>query len=84
MPDLVERLGDAVGLFADQAVEVALAEPTPAEATTNPVSDANSRAEQLRGLFDTARVGSDDADAPLAVDTESQASETEEEATRNA
>ena len=71
---------------SDQTPEAASAESIPADATTTSVSvsDANSRAEQLRGLFDTARVSSDGADAPLAANTQRQPSETEEEATRNA
>ncbi|MGV8923474.1 MAG: Rne/Rng family ribonuclease [Thermomonas sp.] len=76
-------------VVVDHSVEVALADSIPAEVTTTAVSDASSRAEQLRGLFDTARVISDVADAPLAANTESQTSESQtsksqEEATRNA
>ena len=67
----------------DNAVEVAVAESIPAVVTATSVSDANSRAEQLRGLFDTARVSSDSADAPPAANLENQTSEPEKEVTRN-
>ncbi len=46
--------------------------------------DAISRAEQRRGLFDTARASSDITDAPLAANTDSEAPTEAEEATRNA
>ena len=68
---------------APQAVQVAVVEAVPADVETVPVPDASSRAEQLRGLFDTARVSSDDAVAPLAPNTDNPASEAEE-AARNA
>ncbi len=68
---------------ADRALDVAMTESMPPESANTSVSDASSRAEQLRGLFDTARVNSDVADAPFAANNESLASETEE-ATRNA
>ncbi len=75
---------DAVSAtIVDQAVEYAQAEPIPAEVASTTASDVDSRAEQLRGLFDTARISSDDADAPLTVNTQSQ-TQSEEEATRNA
>ncbi len=67
---------------ADLVVDVALVESIPAGVETTPPVDASSRAEQLRGLFDTARVNSDGAGVPLAANTENPASETEE-ATRN-
>ena len=66
----------------DQAMEVALVESIPEAVEDASVSDASSRAEQLRGLFDTARVSSDDAEAPLQAKPESLASEAEE-ATRH-
>ena len=68
--------------IADQVADVAPVEPHPAEAESAHALDASSRAEQLRGLFDTARVSNDDTDVPLAANAESQAAEAEE-ATRN-
>ncbi|MEO6154829.1 MAG: hypothetical protein ABIP16_03760, partial [Thermomonas sp.] len=77
---LVELVSESI---PDHVAEVLLVESAPVEVETIQTMDAGSRAEQLRGLFDTARTNSDAVDAPRAANSEIQADETEE-ATRNA
>ncbi len=81
-PEAVAELLPEPLALQEQAIEPALTilEPAPAQATQ--AADANSRAEQLRGLFDTARSSTQSVDLPVAANTEHQA-ETED-ATRNA
>ena len=59
--------------------------PGSAKPVATETTDASSRAEQLRGLFDTARAGTNPGDAAssVAANTEPQVAEPEE-ATRNA
>ncbi|MEO6226391.1 MAG: Rne/Rng family ribonuclease [Thermomonas sp.] len=67
----------------EQAREPELATPKPATVEATQPTDANSRAEQLRGLFDTARSNPEVVDSQAAANVERQGNETEE-ATRNA
>jgi hypothetical protein len=69
---------------APEPVVTRMVEAEQAEVGSNQSMDASSRAQQLRGLFDTARANGDIADAPLAANADSQAATEAEEATRNA
>ena len=85
MADAAENVSpEPVVETVPEPVATQVVESEPAKVDDNAAMDASRRAEELRGLFNTARASSDITDAPLAANADGEAPTEAEEATRNA
>ncbi|MFS8137230.1 MAG: hypothetical protein ACMG50_03780, partial [Thermomonas sp.] len=82
VPEAIVVLPLASVAVQEQAIEPALTMPEPMTVEATQAVDANSRAEQLRGLFDTARANTEQVDTPVSANSADQIEPVEE--TRNA